>query len=67
MRPVRLLQNTNLRKFCEFVLASDAQARKLSYLRSLTIEHIKKGFSSKDREMVARVLAHCTNLRKLNL
>ncbi|KAL1937814.1 hypothetical protein VTO73DRAFT_12833 [Trametes versicolor] len=65
MRPVRLLQNKNLRLFCEFVLASDP--RRLSYLRSLTVEHINKGFSSQDREMVARVLAHCKNLRKLSL
>lgn len=64
-RPVRLLQNDNLRKFCQFVLASDP--RRLSYLRSLTIEHTKKGFSSQDMDMVSRVLGHCMNLRKLNL
>lgn len=64
-RPVSLHRNQGLRTFCQFALSGDP--RKLSCLQNLTIEHIEQPFSFQDREMVARVLAHCTNLRKLNL
>ncbi|KAL1937817.1 hypothetical protein VTO73DRAFT_12836 [Trametes versicolor] len=63
MRPVRLCWNKNLSTFCQFALVGDP--RRLSYLRNLTIEHIKK--PCEDRERFAQVLAHCTNLKKLTL
>lgn len=63
MRPVRLCWNKNLSTFCQFVLTGDL--KRMSYLRNLTIEHIKK--PCEDREKFAQVLAHCTNLKKLTL
>lgn len=67
MRPVRLVGNENLHKFCQFALAGDP--RRLSCLQNLTIGHIEDEgpFSFEEREMVAWVLTHCTSLRRLEL
>lgn len=64
-RPVSLLRNHRLRAFCQFALSGDPG--KLSCLQNLAIEKIDQPFSSQEREMVAHILAHCTNLRKLDL
>lgn len=64
MRPVRLLRNENLHKFCQFALAGDL--RRLSCLQKLTIEQIATPFSSEDGKMVANVLAYCMHLRILD-
>ncbi|OJT15680.1 hypothetical protein TRAPUB_5426, partial [Trametes pubescens] len=65
MRPMSLLRNHKLLTFCQFALTGDLS--KLSYLRELTIKLVKEPFSSEDRAMVARVLAHCVNLRRLGI
>ncbi|KAI0354844.1 hypothetical protein OH77DRAFT_365045 [Trametes cingulata] len=65
VRPVQLLRKKRLLSFCQFALSGDPN--KVSYLRTLTIQHIDEALDEEQKNAVVNVFRHCVNLADLRL
>ncbi|KAI0365362.1 hypothetical protein BV20DRAFT_1028309 [Pilatotrama ljubarskyi] len=64
-QPVKLLRRKRLQSFCRFALSGDPA--KLSYLRSLAIQHIDEPLDEEQKQDLISVLRRSVNLAELHL